>query len=158
MVSVSFDVSGAKSIINRWKQQDFWEEIADEALNEISDDIENSVKSQINKTNLKSHTNRLKDSIVSFIINNELYVGSTHPAMALVEYGGYSPFPNPESATIKEYANIYGQSTYVVARGIFRNQPYAEGRHPIQKGVSFVLQDGRLNKITYRIAKERSGN
>ena len=151
-----FDISGAKSIINRWSQQDFWDEIANEALNEIRDDIEGGVKSEIEMTNLKSHTGRLKNSIFVGVDGSELWVGSDHPAMAAVEYGGYSGFPNPNSSTIKEYERIYGQNGYVIARGIFRNKPYAEGRHPIRKGTGPAL--GRLAKITNRIAKERSGN
>tara|TARA_R100001594_G_C4029201_1_gene260905 strand:+ start:838 stop:1314 length:477 start_codon:yes stop_codon:yes gene_type:complete len=158
MFWVDYNIKGAKSIINRWKQGAFWDEIAEEALDEVSDDIESSVKTAIEMTNLKTHTGRLKDSISVGVIGSELYVASDHPAMGLVEYGGYRGFPNPKSATIKEYESIYGQSGYVIARGIFRNQPYAEGRFPIYKGVERALEGGRLNKITYRIAKERSGN
>ena len=158
MIEVTWDVSGAKSIINRWKQQDFWDEISEAALNEISEDIVDSVQSSIEVTDLKSHTNRLKDSIVVMVMGKELIVGSSHPAMNLVEYGGPSPFPNWKSATIQEYAKIYGKPAYVVARGIYRNQPFAEARQPIATGTKRVLATGKLNKITYRIAKERSGN
>lgn len=153
---VNFDVSGAKSIINRWKQQDFWDEISEAALNEISEDIEDSVQSAIEVTDLKSHTNRLKNSIVVMIIGNKLIVGSSHPAMYLVEYGGPSPFPNWKSQTIQEYARIYGRDAFVVARGIYQNQPFEEARQPIKTGTKRVLATGKLNKITYRIAKERS--
>jgi len=155
---VNFDISGAKSIINRWKQQDFWDKISEAALNEISEDIVDSVQSAIEVTDLKSHTGRLKESIVVTVIGNELIVGSSHPAMNLVEFGGPSPFPNWKSATIQEYARRYGKPAFVVARGIFKNQPFANARQPIATGTKRVLKTGQLAKITHRIAKERSGN
>ena len=156
-LTISWDIKGAKGIINRFSQQDFWAEISNEALNEIGGDIESNIRDEISMTNLKTHTGKLKNSISVGIDGAVLGVGSTHPAMNLVEFGGYSKFPNPDSKSIKEYESIYGQSGYVIARGIFRNQPYAEGRFPIYKGVERALEGGRLNKITYRIAKERSG-
>jgi len=152
---VKVDASKAKHSLNLFKQASNWDDIFAKAIKKIKPDIEHNVGYYLNESGIKKHTGRLADSISVETEGSKLVVKSNHPAMGLIEYGGPSPFPNWNSATIQEYSRIYGTSAFLIARGIYRNQPFAEARQPIFKAVSEAMPD--LRKETRRIAKEKAG-
>ena len=152
---VKVDASKAKHSLNLFKQASNWDDIFAKAIKKIKPDIEHNVGYYLNESGIKKHTGRLAESISVSTEGSKLVVTSNHPAMGLIEYGGPSPFPNWNSATIQEYSRIYGKPAFVVARGIYRNQPFAEARQPIFKAVSEAMPD--LRKETRRIAKEKAG-
>ena len=103
---------------------------------------------------VKNRTNRLKNSIYVVVDEDgDLAIKSRHKAAELINDGGYSPFPDWNSKGIKEYAEIYGQDAYVVARGIFKNQPFAEGSFFAQNAI-WIHKDDIKDEI-YAIAKRR---
>ena len=152
---VNINISKAKHSLNIFKQASNWDSILAEAMQKVKPEVEHNVGYYLNQTGIGRVTGKLADSIKVTTKGNSIVVSSDHPAMTLIEYGGPSPFPNWNSASIKEYARHYGKPAFVVARGIYENQPFAEARQPIFLAVNESMSD--LRKETRRIAKKRAG-
>ena len=165
MITAKWDTSGAKSIINRHRQQDHWREIFDQACDEIGVDgiATDEVYSNLNREGVGNVTGALRGSIeILTDKSGEITVGSSHAAAKAIEYGNYWGHEqvDPESSTIKQYAQLYGMKPFLLARAISRNGFYTEGRFVFTDAAS-ATRDAIadvLPKVTYKVAKERSGN
>ena len=139
-MSIYFDTKDFYRTINFFKKKDNWVDILETAANNVADDIESDAKTKVYQGGLKKRTGDLADSIgIAVQIEGNVVVlilGSSHPAAAIIEYGGYSPMPvefapyvgATYSDRLLESAKGYGKDPYVVARGIEKNQPFAEPR------------------------------
>ena len=130
---IAFDDSEFVRTVNFFKKQDNWEDIFDTAATNVANDILTDAKEKV-YLRLNRRTGELAESIdidVSTLGNYvELTLGSYHPAAAIVEFGGYSPFPP------------WGEESgldFPVAKKIFENQPFAEPRPYLRP----ALENGR---------------
>tara|TARA_R100000781_G_scaffold16639_1_gene13482 strand:- start:476 stop:967 length:492 start_codon:yes stop_codon:yes gene_type:complete len=162
MIKAEWSTKGAKSIINRFSQQDHWREIFDQACDELGVDgiATDEVYSNLNRAGVGNVTGALRGSIeVLTDKSGEITVSSNHPAANAIEYGHYFDEVDPESSTIKQYAKLYGMKPFLLARAISRNGFYNEGRAVFRNAAS-ATRDAIadvLPKVTYRVAAERSG-
>ena len=125
---VTFSTQGFDNIkrsLNFLKQGKNWDEIFEEAYTTWQDYIRREAQSQLN-ADVNNVTGRLKDSIVVYVEGSELVVGSTHRAAQIIDKGGPSPFPYWGSKTIQEYADYYGMPSFLLAKAIFKNQPFLQ--------------------------------
>ena len=165
MIKAKWSTKGAKSIINRFSQQDHWREIFDQACDELGVDgiATDEVYNNLNRTGVGNVTGALRGSIeVLTDKSGEITVSSNHPAAKAIEYGNYWGHEDvdPESSTIKQYAQLYGMKPFLLARAISRNGFYTEGRF-VFTNAARATRDAIadvLPKVTYRVAAERSGN
>jgi len=127
MVTLSYQgYDNIKKSLNFLKQGKNWDEIFQEAAWSWAQEIEATAQQYLNKK-VKNQTNKLKNSIYVVVDEDgDLAIKSRHKAAQLIDKGGYSPFPDWNSKTIKEYAAIYDIEPFVLAKGIFKNQPFAE--------------------------------
>ena len=162
MITAEWSTRGAKSIINRFSQQDHWREIFDQACDEIGVDgiATDEVYNNLNQTNVGNVTGALRSSVkVVTDKRGEITVSSNHPAAEAIEFGRYFENVDPESSTIKQYAQLYGMKPFLLARAISRNGFYNEGRFVFTKAAR-ATRDAIaevLPKVAYRVAAERSG-
>ena len=162
MITAEWSTRGAKSIINRFSQQDYWREIFDQACDEIGVDgiATDEVYSNLNREGVGNVTGALRGSIeVLTDKSGEITVSSNHPAAEAIEFGRYFENVDPESSTIKQYAQLYGMKPFLLARAISRNGFYNEGRF-VFTNAARATRDAIadvLPKVTYRVAAERSG-
>ena len=162
MITAEWSTRGAKSIINRFSQQDHWKEIFDKSCDEIGVDAiaTDEVNKNLNQTNVGNVTGALRSSVkVVTDKRGEITVSSNHPAANAIEYGHYFEEVDPESSTIKQYAQLYGMKPFLLARAISRNGFYNEGRFVFTKAAR-ATRDAIaevLPKVAYRVAAERSG-
>tara|TARA_R110002020_G_scaffold78622_1_gene197604 strand:+ start:90 stop:563 length:474 start_codon:yes stop_codon:yes gene_type:complete len=122
----TFSVKGfnnTKKYLNFLKQGKNWDEIFEEAFETYSMAIEDTAQSYLNKK-VNNVTGDLSNSIVVYVNGTELVIGSTHKAAKLIDKGGPSPFPYWGSETIKEYADYYGMPPFLLAKAIYKNQPF----------------------------------
>ena len=162
MIKLTWDVDGAKSIINRFSQQDHWKEIFDKSCDEIGVDAiaTDEVNKNLNQTNVGNVTGALRSSVkVVTDKRGEITVSSNHPAAEAIEFGRYFENVDPESSTIKQYAQLYGMKPFLLARAISRNGFYNEGRFVFTRAASATRNKLAevLPKVAYRGAAERSG-
>tara|TARA_R110000824_G_scaffold69992_4_gene180045 strand:- start:1111 stop:1602 length:492 start_codon:yes stop_codon:yes gene_type:complete len=163
MIKITWDTSGAKSIINRHRQQDYWKEIFDQACDEIGVEAiaTTAVHSNLGQAGIGNVTGALRDSVK--VITNQsgqITVSSNHPAAEAIEFGRYYENVDPKSPSIIQYAKLYGMKPWLLARAISRNGFYNEGRFVFTRAAS-TTRDAIadvLPKVTNRIAKGRSGN
>ena len=127
MVSLEYRGFGnIKKTLRFLKQEKNWDEIIQEALWEWQVEIESTAKKLL-KQKVGTVTGKLEDSIyVVLDEDGDLAIKSHHKAAQLIDKGGPSPFPSWTSETIKQYAKEYNIAPFVLARGIFKNQPFAE--------------------------------
>ena len=121
--------------INFFKKRENWQDILTTALSNVAQKIRDDAEKKIYQR-WKKRTGKLGKSIQPLIgnKNNKAFFGlqSDHPAAKIIEYGGYSPMPSSKSDSIVEYGYKYegGGSTapfFELARGIWQNQPFAQG-------------------------------
>tara|TARA_R100001594_G_scaffold15453_2_gene32412 strand:+ start:2825 stop:3319 length:495 start_codon:yes stop_codon:yes gene_type:complete len=153
---IEFDEKKWKDIrlsLNRYSQYWYWDEIIQEAVWEWASEIEATAQQYLNQK-VKNQTNRLKNSIYVVVDEDgDLAIKSRHRAAKLINNGGPSPFPDWNSKTIKEYAAIYDIEPFLLARGIFQNQPFAEGSFFAQKAIWLHVDD--IKDEIYSIARRR---
>ena len=127
MVTLSYEgYDNIKKALNFLKQGKNWDEIFQEAAWAWQSEIESTAKEYLRKK-IKTRTGKLEGSIAAIVDEDgDLSIISYHKAAQLIDKGGYSPFPDWNSKTIKEYADIYDIEPFLLARGIFKNQPFAE--------------------------------
>ena len=164
MITAEWSTRGAKSIINRFSQQDHWREIFDQACDEIGVDgiATDEVYNNLNREGVGNVTGALRNSVeVLTDRSGEITVGSSHAAANAIEYGNYWGHEqiDPESSTIQQYARLYGMKPFLLARAISRNGFYNEGRFVFTRAASATRNKIAevLPKVAYRVAAERSG-
>ena len=95
-MNITIDDSQFVSIINLFKKEDNWIDILETAAENVADEILEDAKAKVYQK-LKRRTGGIADSLdveVSTSGNTvSIEIGSSHPAAAIIEYGGYSPFP-----------------------------------------------------------------
>ena len=141
--------------INFFKKRENWNEILTQAMSNVAQEIRDNAEKKIYQR-WKKRTGKLGKSIQPVIgnKNNKAFFGlqSDHPAAKIIEYGGYSPMPSAPSKThegnpgIKEYAYIYSSTNssdpfFELARGIFKNQPFAEGTFACRNAILEGMDD-----------------
>ena len=142
-----------KKSLNFLKQGKNWDEIIQEAVWEWASEIEATAQRFLNEK-VNNVTGKLKGSIYVVVDEDgDLAIKSRHKAAELINNGGYTPFPNWKSKTIKQYADIYGIEPFVLAKGIFKNQPFAEGAFFAQSAIWLHIDD--IKDEIYTIAKRR---
>ena len=128
MSAFEWDTEGFYRSINFYKKEENWQEILEVAANnvadEIRDDAENILYSQVNKV-----TGSIGESIESSVEVEDgsvtLSIGSNHPAAAMIEYGGFVPDDRPGVFTnVDKYAREAGQSIHAFTAAIKANQPF----------------------------------
>jgi len=153
---IEFDEKKWKDIrlsLNRYSQYWYWDEIIQEAVWAWASEIEATAQQYLNQK-VKNQTNKLKNSIYVVVDEDgDLAIKSHHKAAKLINEGGYSPFPDWNSKTIKEYAAIYDIEPFLLARGIYNNQPFAEGSFFAQKAIWLHVDD--IKDEIYSIARRR---
>ena len=139
--------------LNRYSQYWYWDEIIQEAVWEWASEIEDTAQQYLNDK-VDNVTGKLKDSIYVVVDEDgDLAIKSRHKAAKLINDGGPSPFPSWTSPTIKEYAEHYGIEPFVLARGIFQNQPFADGSFFAQNAIWLHIDD--VKHEIYSIARRR---
>ena len=153
---IDFDEKKGKNIrksLNRYSQYWYWDEIIQEAVWAWASEIEATAQRFLNEK-VNNVTGKLKGSIYVVVDEDgDLAIKSRHRAAELINNGGYSPFPDWNSKTIKQYADIYGIEPFVLAKGIFKNQPFAEGAFFAQSAIWLHIDD--IKDEIYTIAKRR---
>ena len=154
----TFSVKGYDNIkksLNFLKQGKNWDEIFQEAFQEWESEIEDSAQYYLNEK-VNNVTGKLKDSIFAYVDGTELVIGSTHKAAKLIDKGGPSPFPYWGSETIKEYADYYGMPPFLLAKAIFKNQPFAEASNFSRNALLYHIDDikDEIRAIAVRRANE----
>jgi hypothetical protein len=154
-MNLSFNTTEFVRTINFYKKQDNWIDILETAAGNVANDILEDAKSKVYQ-NLRKRTGRLAESIdveVSASGNSVmLTLGSSHPAAAIIEYGGYSPMPPVYSESIQKYADIYGVHPGAVAKGIEKNQPFEQPRPFLRPAL--IEGRGAIEKEVSRVAKQ----
>tara|TARA_R110000824_G_scaffold69993_1_gene180052 strand:- start:2536 stop:3027 length:492 start_codon:yes stop_codon:yes gene_type:complete len=163
MIKLTWNVDGAKSIINRHKQQDYWREIFDQSCDEIGvvAVATDEVNKNLNQAGVGNVTGALRGTVkVVTSERGEITVGSNHPAAEAIEFGHYYENVDHKSPSIIQYAKLYGMKPWLLARAISRNGFYNEGRFVFTRAASATRNKiaDVLPKVAYRIAKKRSGN
>ena len=154
-MSLIYDDSQFVRIINLYKKSEYWTDILETAGNNIIDDIEKDAKRLAPKK-----TGGLQKRIVGSVSTSgndvNFLLTSSHPAAAIIEFGGYSPFPpwGPGSA-IWEYANEDGYSPdpWDIAKGIHDNQPFKTPQPYIRPALSKNIP--RLEKEVVKVAQNK---
>tara|TARA_R110000824_G_scaffold123406_1_gene281200 strand:+ start:363 stop:809 length:447 start_codon:yes stop_codon:yes gene_type:complete len=146
-MDILFDDSQFVSIINLFKKEDNWVDILETAAENVADEILEDAKAKVYQK-LKRQTGGIADSLdvdVSTSGNTvSIEIGSSHPAAAIIEYGGYSPFPP------------WGSSSglpFPVAKKIYENQPFAQPRPFLRPAV--IENMSNLEKEVYRVANQK---
>ncbi len=147
-MSIVWDTSQFVKIINLYKKNDTWVDILETAGNNIVDDAENDAKRLA-----PEDTGGLKNSIVGSVSTSgndvNFLLTSSHPAAAIIEFGGPSPFP--------PWEEVGGVLPFPVAKKVFENQPFATPQPYIRPALLNNLP--RLEKEVVKEAKKVvSGN
>ena len=155
MATLSWEgYNNIKKSLNFLKQGKNWDEIFQEAVWEWQQEIENTAKEFL-KQKITTRTGKLENSIAAIVDEDgDLAIISYHKAAQLIDQGGYSPFPDWNSKTIRQYADIYDIEPFVLARGIFKNQPFAEGSFFAMRALRYHMDDVK-DEIFY-IARRRA--
>tara|TARA_R110002096_G_scaffold225465_1_gene414673 strand:- start:43 stop:489 length:447 start_codon:yes stop_codon:yes gene_type:complete len=146
-MDILFDDSQFVSIINLFKKEDNWVDILETAAENVADEILEDAKAKVYQK-LKRQTGGIADSLDVNVITSKntvtIEIGSSHPAAAIIEYGGYSPFPP------------WGSSSglpFPVAKKIYENQPFAQPRPFLRPAV--IENMSNLEKEVYRVANQK---
>ena len=152
----TFSVKGygnIKKSLNFLKQGKNWDVIFEEAFETYSMAIEDTAQGYLNEK-VNNVTGELRASIFAFISGSTLYLASDKKYAKLIDKGGPSPFPYWGSKTIKEYAEYYGMEPFLLARAIFKNQPFAEGSFFAMHALMYHKED--IKDEIYLIARRRA--
>ena len=146
-MTITLDDSQFVRIINIFKKEDNWVDILETAAENVADEILEDAKAKVYQK-LKRRTGGIADSLdveVSTSGNTvSIAIGSSHPAAAIIEYGGYSPFPP------------WGSSSglpFPVAKKIYENQPFAQPRPFLRPAITENISN--LEKEVYRVGKQK---
>ena len=146
-MDILFDDSQFVSIINLFKKEDNWVDILETAAENVADEILEDAKAKVYQK-LKRQTGGIADSLDVNVITSKntvtIEIGSSHPAAAIIEYGGYSPFPP------------WGSSSglpFPVAKKIYENQPFAQPRPFLRPAI--IENISNLEKEVYRVANQK---
>ena len=147
-MKISFDDTEFVRTINFFKKQDNWEDIFETAANNVANDILNDAKDMV-YLRLNRRSGQLGESIDIDVSTSgnyvELTLGSYHPAAAIIEFGGYSPFPPWGEASGLDFP---------VAKKIFENQPFAEPRPYLRPALE--NGQGAFEGEVIRVARSKS--
>ena len=163
------EITGDKyffNTINFFKKKSNWQQIMAGAAEKVAKDIQKDAKKKLyqysgggKSTKIKKNTGALEKSIkVSVDVFEdivEMGLGSGHPAAAIIEFGGYSPFPDFDSGSrIWDYAasaDRVSPDPWHIAMGVYKNQPFSTPRPAMQN----ALREGlpKLNKEIWAEAK-----
>jgi hypothetical protein len=144
--------------LNFLSQYNNWDEIIQEAVWAWASEIEDTAQFFLNQK-VENQTNRLKNSIYVVVDEyGDLAIKSKHRAARLIDKGGFSPFPDwrkgqKKSESIREYAEYYGMEPFLLARAIYKNQPFAEATN-FAWNAAYHHKDDIKDEI-YAIAKRR---
>ena len=137
-MSLQIDTTEFVRVINFYKKRDNWVDILEEAAENVVDDMITDAK-----TNVKGS---LKDSISGYVSASgndvEIIVTANHPAAAIIEYGGYSPF------------QPCGVLPFPVAKAVYENQPFAEPQPFLRPALENNI--GSLESEVVSIAKQNA--
>ena len=145
-------IKGGKKLarsINFFKKRENWNKILIQAMSNVAHEVRDDAEKKVYQR-WKRRTGKLGKSIQPSIYRrgNYTYIGLTsdHPAAKIMEYGGYSPMPSSKSKSIVEYGYIYegGGSNdpfFELARGVWQNQPFAEGTFYMKRALREGLPD-----------------
>jgi hypothetical protein len=129
MSAIEWDVEGFYRNINFFKNNENWVEIlavaAANIQDEIRDDAETILYSQVNRKtgsigNSIETTVDISDDDVTFS------VGCSHPAAAMIEYGGLVPTGDSKKA----FSNVdaYADNPFAFSNAIKKNQPFKQAQ------------------------------
>ena len=152
----TFSVKGygnIKKSLNFLKQGKNWDVIFEEAFETYSMAIEDTAQGYLNEK-VNNVTGELRASIFAFISGSTLYLASDKKYAKLIDKGGPSPFPYWGSETIKEYAGYYGMPPFLLAKAIFKNQPFAEASNFSRNAILEYMDD--IKDEIYTIARRRA--
>ena len=144
------EITGDKyffNTINFFKKKSNWQQIMAGAAEKVAKDIEKDAKKKLyqysgggKSTKIKKNTGALEKSIkVSVDVFEDIVdigLGSGHPAAAIIEFGGYSPFP--------PWKKVGGKLDFPAAKAVFENQPFTEPQPFLRPAATNAMP--RLNK------------
>ena len=146
-MAITLDDSQFVRIINIFKKEDNWVDILDTAADNVANKILKDAKKKVYQK-LTRRTGSIADSLdvdVSTSGNTvSIEIGSSHPAAAIIEYGGYSPFPP------------WGEESglpFPVAKKIYEKQPFAQPRPYLRPAITENISN--LEKEVVRVAKQK---
>ena len=143
-MSIVWDTSQFVRIINLYKKNNFWVDILETAANNIIDDAENDAKRLAPKD-----TGQLRNSIVGSVSTSDndvnFLITSSHPAAAIIEFGGPSPFP--------PWEEVGGVLPFPVAKKVFEKQPFTTPSPYIRPAL--MMNVPRLEKEVVKEAKNK---
>ena len=151
-MAFEWDTEGFYRNINFFKKEEGWQEVlamaAGNIEDEIRDEAETLLYNQVNRV-----TGSVGDSIETTVdISDDdvtFSIGSTHPAAAMIEYGGLVPADNPK----KPFSNVdgYADNIYAFSNAIKKNQPFKAPqpflRPALENGLSKL--NSEINKVAY---------
>lgn len=154
-------------IINLFKSQTTWEKVLSEAAEQTREELEDKTIDALYDSTLatgrkiQSVSGGLEASIETEVEVRDqtvrLRVKSNHPAAGILEYGGPSSFPPwGKNSAIAEYSKYMGVAPFMVAKGVYDNQPFTSPTRFMTRGCESALED--LEKNVYAaVQKELSG-
>jgi hypothetical protein len=111
--------------INFFKKRSNWKTIFERAAHAVLPEAVTDAKN-LAYSHYRLNTGELGDSVKGevYIEGDDVFyeITSNHPAAALIEYGGYSPFPPWDT----------GELTFPEAKAVYENQPFAQP-HPFMR-------------------------
>ena len=141
-MSLQIDTTEFVRVINFYKKRDNWVDILEEAAENVVDDMITDAKANVKGS--------LKDSISGYVSASgndvEIIVTANHPAAAIIEYGGYSPFP--------PWEEVGGVLPFPVAKAVYENQPFAEPQPFLRPALENNI--GSLESEVVSIAKQNA--
>ena len=141
-MSFTLDTTEFVRVINFYKKKGNWVDILETAAENVLDDIVSDAKDNA--------SGGLKNSISGYVSSSgnsvEIVVGSSHPAAAIIEYGGYSPFP--------PWEEVGGVLPFPVAKAVFENQPFAEPQPYLRPALQNNV--GSLESEVVSVAKQNT--
>ena len=146
-MSITVDDEEFVRIINIYKKQDNWIDIIETAANNVANDILNDAKDKVYEK-VTRRTGGVADSLDVNVYTSgntvSIELESSHPAAAIIEYGGYSPFPP------------WGEESgldFPVAKKIFENQPFAQPRPFLRPAIQENISN--LEKEVVSVARQK---
>jgi len=146
-MNISFDDTQFVNIINLYKKEDHWVDILETAAENIVDEILSDAKDKVYQK-LTKRTGSIAESLSADVSTSgntvSLSIWSDHPAAAIIEYGGYSPFPP------------WGEESgldFPVAKKIFENQPFAQPRPFLRPAIQENISN--LEKEVVSVARQK---
>jgi hypothetical protein len=166
-MGIEIDDAQFVRIINLFKSQTTWEKIIVKAAEQTREELEDKTIDALYDSTLatgnkvQAASGGLEESIETEVEVKDqtvrLRVKSNHPAAGILEYGGPSSFPPwGKNSAIAEYARIIGEKPFMIAKGVYDNQPFTSPTRFMTKGCENAFED--LEKNVYAVVqKELSG-